>query len=347
MSIFLSRPVAKIYPNGEFTIGADSVKRMDAEHIRSAPQRVENMFWGALDDRVKSECKAIASDRVMGSAIGSSLVANSPKKRRGLKGISRRASRDVRNMAFLLQRENHKKRLGFITLTLPELEAADMVSVTENWHQVVKEFFKTLGRQYEATAGKKFEHVCVTELQEKRYERSGFVGLHLHFIYVGRFSNKAEWILSKYQIRDAWKTSVEKHCTKTYDFNSSENCQSVRKSAENYLGKYLTKGVKAVAKVVAKGFTECLPRTWYSRSLSLLRRVKSKVKRSHAAGDYLSRKFTRRLTLNTVSFYKEITIDTPSRDGVVVGYVGKFKPSIDILNAKDIVGLIALLETKS
>lgn len=340
MPITLSRPVAKIYPNGEFTIGYDTQRRLSKEDVAVKPERVENMFWGGLTDDFRGECKRLASNRVMESTIGLSSVANSPKIRRGTKGISSRAAKMVRNMAYVLERENDKRRLAFVTVTLPQLSEEDMKTVTSEWGNVVKEYFKRLGRKYEAICGRSFEHVSVTEIQEKRYEKTRFVGLHIHSLFVGRFSRKSEWILTHLDYRNAWKQAVEKYCIGEYDFGASENCTGVRRSAEGYIGKYLTKGVKATRKIVARGDTSYLPRTWYSRSISLLRRTRAKVRRSYSAGNLLTRKLARRLTLNTAIFCRQIIIDTTSRGGVVIGYSGKFKSTIDIYSAKDIVKLL-------
>ena len=280
----------------------------------------------------------------MESTLGLSLVANSPKKARGLNGIGKRASRMVRNMAFLLERENSKRNLSFVTVTLPELSRDDHDSVLENWGAIVKEYFKILGRKYEKSSGRKFEHVSVTEVQEKRFERTGFIGLHIHTLFVGRTNHKSAWILTPIDIRDSWEQAVAKHCKGVYEFGSSENCQSVRRSAEGYLGKYLTKGSKAVKAIISKGYAVALPKAWYSRSLSLHRRVKQRIRRDYRAGNFLSRRFARRLTLNTVFMYREITIETPSMGERVIGYVGKFKRSIDIYGAKDIMELLTRFE---
>lgn len=343
VSIAIPKVICKIYPNGEFTIGYDAQRRL--KQIGHKCDTVDNLFWPLLEGEVKKAVMSEVSNRVL--TLGSSTLPNSPKKRRGLNGIGRRASRSVRNMAFLLQKENSRQNLGFITLTLPELTEEDMLSVAENWHVVVKEYFKILGRKYEKKTDKRFEYVGVTEIQEQRFSRSGFVGLHLHFVYVARHARKDRWLLTKSEIRDSWKKCVEKHCKKEYDFSASENCQSVRKDAEGYLGKYLSKGVKAVSKIVASGYTACLPRTWYSRSLSLARRVRRLTRRCPRVAAFLTKSFRRRATLNTVSFYREIVIETPSYPELVVGYVGKFRRSVDILNCKDIMELLTVLENQN
>jgi hypothetical protein len=346
MSIKVARIIAKVYPNGEFTLGYDSSKRMLSSDIRSQPECVQNWFYPSLSDEIKGECRAIAAHRVMESTLGSSLVANSPKAKRGLRGISNRAARSVRNMAFILEREYGNKRLSFTTVTLPELSKSDHDNVTRNWASVVKDFFKDVGREYYRKSKKDFEYVAVTEVQEKRFERTGYVGLHIHFVYLGRLTNKGNWILSSGEIRDSWSKAVSKFCSEEYAFNASENCQRVRKSAEGYLGKYLTKGSKTVRRIIDEGYSHNLPSTWYSRSLSLSRRVTRRVRRSAAVGDFLSKRFCRRLTLNTVSFYREITIESPSMGERIIGYVGKFRRTIDIYAAKDIMGLLTTFEVE-
>lgn len=346
MSISVARIIAKVYPNGEFTLGYDSSKRVLSSDVRSQPECVQNWFYPSLSDEIKGECRAIAAHRVMESTIGSSLVANSPKIRRGLRGISNRAARSVRNMAFILERENGKKRLSFTTVTLPEMSKSDHDNVTENWASVVKDFFKDIGREYSKKVDKRFEYVAVTEVQEKRFERTGYVGLHIHFVYAGRLSDKGNWILSPREVRDSWSKAVSRFCSEEYDFSASENCQRVRRSAEGYLGKYLTKGTKTVRRIIDEGCIHNLPSTWYSRSLTLAKRVNRQVRRSASVGDFLSKRFCRGATLNTVSFYRAITIESPSTGERIIGYVGKFKRAVDIYSVRDIMGLLTTFEVQ-
>lgn len=340
-SIGIPIKICKVYPNGEFTIGYDSAKRATA--LGGKEEAPEDISWDSASEELKAELKAVAAATAMD--VGSSLVVNSPKQRRGLNGISTRAARDVRNMAHVLQTETPKERLSFVTLTIPQMSQEDNLSVCENWHLIVKDFFKSLGRLYKRKSGREFEYVAVTEIQEKRYERTEFIGLHLHFVCVGKLQRSSNWILTPTEIRDKWKRAAENHCIEDYDWSASENCQRVRKDASGYLGKYLSKGVKSAGKIRASGRERYLPYTWYSRSISLLRRVKKATIRDREIAEFLTAVFCRRLTLQSVSFYREICIESPSFGEMVIGYVGKFRFHPNGMGADNLLRKILFEET--
>ena len=58
---------------------------------------------------------------------------------------------------------------------------------------------------------------------------------------------------------------------------SVENLTAVRKSAEGYLGKYMSKGEREVARYCRLYGEDCIPTGWYSIHTDLVRMVKARI----------------------------------------------------------------------
>lgn len=333
-----SRLIAKVYPNGEFTVGYDATRRMKKHpEPKEIPQRE---YWrkrllGTPDTR-----RALAISRAMD--IGLSIPANSPKTRRGSNGITSYGQRLVRNAAFLLEKKYTIKKLTFATLTLPGMSQEDMDSVCLDWSNIVKEVFKEIGRAYERNTQTKFTYVSVTEIQEKRYERSGEIGLHLHFVYVGKRKVADKWALSPSEIRGIWKRVVSRRCSGEYDFNASENLQRVKKSAASYLGKYLTKGVMATRRIIAEGRSHLLPTAWYSIARRLSSAVRRGVHRSPQLAKAIVRNLSKAEISKVIAYQGTITVDTKLCGPRIFGYYGRLTD--EVIGKKD-DDIIRLLDT--
>jgi hypothetical protein len=53
--------------------------------------------------------------------------------------------------------------------------------------------------------------------------------------------------------------------------------ESIKKSASAYLGKYISKGEKCVAQLIADGYEEFLPSSWVTKSESMLSMFRDSV----------------------------------------------------------------------
>lgn len=203
--------------------------------------------------------------------LGLSSVPNSHTLKRGLNGISSYGRQLVKNAAFCLEQRYGKKHLSFLTLTLPTTSTADNRTITENWHEIVRVFVQWLKRRLER-GGIRGEIVGCTEIQEDRSEwQQGILGLHLHLIFPGR-SPKKSWLITPSQFREAWTRAVSKCIPVTsegYYWNAVENVERVKYSASAYLGKYISKGVKAVSRFKALYPSHKLPSAWYTITAEL------------------------------------------------------------------------------
>lgn len=276
---------AQIWPDGSFGVTCLE-KRLKEDSLRSKRELTtdEETFhrsialhgliptleaWneGLSVDSLYSEIKGAKKS----AHFGLSSVPNPHTLKRGSNGISSYGRQLVKNAAYCLERRYGKKHLSFLTLTLPTTSTADNQTITENWHEAVRVFVQWLKRRLER-GGIRGEIVGCTEIQEDRSEwQEGILGLHLHLIFPGRRS-RSPWLITPLQFREAWVRAVSKFIPVTaegYYWNAVENVERVKYSASAYLGKYLSKGVKAVSRFKALYPSHKLPSAWYTITAEL------------------------------------------------------------------------------
>lgn len=292
--------VGKIWLNGEFGLSREKGVRLDRTVQRTSP---EEKRWNStmlrihgleaclehrgfsLSNLMEGVCDSdhngfVARERDGAVAIGSSLVAKSQPSPRGANGISRYGAKLVRNGAYLMEKERTLTNLSFLTVTLPNVSQEEAIRCSENWAEIVRQFVQWL-RKTLRKARLPGEIIGCTEVQEKRVALTGVFGLHLHFVFVGR-RRRAGWALRPTEIREAWKRAIAPYLDSPiggYDWRACERVESLRKSASGYLGKYMSKGLKACQKLRAMFPGVKFPSCWYVCTNSLRRRVKSGVLR--------------------------------------------------------------------
>lgn len=288
---------AKLWPNGEIAIWQHKTFKMDAPS--SGPTRSQIDYRMALF-RLYQQCPEEA-ENILGalglsthpifdslSSEGNVVESGDTKRRtrKGGKGITSYGGRMVRNAAHVLQSEAGKGRLVFATVTLPNLPMEQMRVVHENWDQVT-EYYRLNIRRMLQRQGLSGEMVTVSEIQEKRYKKTGLPVLHLHSVFVGK-TRIGKFAITTEDHDDAWFRAcaslidIERH-----EISSACNLQRVKKDAGAYLGKYMSKGVKTVEKIAADGFGGWLPKHWWNCTRSLSARVKSQTRRVDDMADWL------------------------------------------------------------
>lgn len=211
-------------------------------------------------------------------ALGLSQVAKSHRAKRGQSGISRYGAKLVRNGAYVMEKEGTLSRLSFVTLTLPNVSRAESIKVCEAWAEIVRVFVQRL-RRILIRRSLPGEIIGCTEVQEGRASLTGVFGLHLHFVFVGR-KKKESWAVRISDLESAWKSALSPYLespVETYNWKAVSRMESLRKTASGYLGKYMSKGLKACQKLKAMFPEVELPACWYVCTNSLRVRVKSQM----------------------------------------------------------------------
>lgn len=215
--------------------------------------------------------------------LGLSLLANShTRAKRGSKGITPYASKLVRNACVELEERFGKDRISFLTLTLPPIATDELHRVIAAWGEIVKVIHQWIRRRL-VQSGLPPHIVGVTEIQSERFQRSGFLGYHLHLAFVGR-QNHRGWAILPHEFRSAWQRAVEARLARpeaVRSWRASARVERVLYSLEGYLGKYLTKGSREVKEVIQKCGEEFLVSAWHTIS----REVKEVVLKKRLRGN--------------------------------------------------------------
>lgn len=270
--------------------------------------------------------------------LGLSLLSNShrvalgmaepppARAKRGLKGITRHGARTVRNAAYLLEQRYGLGQLGFYTFTLPRVDDCAEYAAGREWAEIVRIFLQSVGRLLKS-AGLPPSYVGCTEIQEGRYARGGGLPLHLHVVMVGR-PLRGSWAISSDQWRALWRRAVCARCPEFSgaSFSASVDTARLKKSAQGYLGKYMSKGVEALGKLLKEdaGLAEFLPSSWWCCSSKLRKAIGKRI----TGGTGTAVKVIRdvRASDSRISFFQEIIVSMPDGARIVVAVIGRLSP---------------------
>lgn len=260
----------KLWPNGELSVyRAKKMKRPEPVRL---PRKVYDSLGGCL---VRAYGLAGACDALVRLGLSPHQNFDKPPKslaRYGLKGISGKGKRRVRNACYMMTREVGKHRLTFSTVTIPPLALGNLERAHKCWHKLIDFYRREMSRALKKE-GLPGEIVGVTEIQEKRYEKTGLPVLHAHFVFVGA-GRRGGWAITTAKHDHIWRRAFKAVLgVPRLDCSSACQLKSVTKSAEGYLGKYMSKGAGVVARVVADGLGDWLPRQWWNCSRSIVHRM--------------------------------------------------------------------------
>lgn len=279
---------AKVYPDCSLTLGIVPRKkaRCQDEQYERLQRAQPETDYGALADWYEG------TNTIEGKTCNlreRALFIKGPKSSRekrgsyGKHGITRFGKRVVKNGALLLERKYGKKRLGFVTCTLPRFSEKIQRAINGRWSEIIRRFYQKLTRQLQKI-GKPCIYVSVTEIQEKRFKKYGVPCPHLHFIYLCRDSPNSRYWLYICQIHRAWNESILEvialcgltDSRETEESYGSVHAACIRKSASAYIGKYMSKGCKVIASMQEKGWEE-FPKQWWTASALVKKMFKDSI----------------------------------------------------------------------
>lgn len=207
----------------------------------------------------------------------------------------------------MLQRDYGNKFLTFSTVTLPNLAEDDMKALHESWHQLVELYRLKMGRALRSK-GLPGQMVGVTEIQEKRWERSQAPILHCHFVFVGRQRGHG-WAVSTEAHDLLWSQAIETVLGKSIGL-AHASCQLKRVDGKpgTYLGKYVSKGAQTVEKVKGKGLEHWLPKQWWNCSRRMTRQIE-KEKKTFERGSQQLLVLDKEASGLVWSWYRDFSVD--------------------------------------
>lgn len=326
----------KLWPNGELSF-----------------YREKKFNLAAVVERRKKTYDTLAACCIRAYGLAGGLVAlrslglsphpnfDKPKTKRavfGLKGISGKGKRRVRNACFLMTREAGRHRLTFSTVTLPPMALGNLERAHRNWHKLIDFYRREVSRVLKRN-GLTGEIVGVSEIQEKRYEKSGIPVLHAHFVFIGAGRNGG-WVLSPRRHDRIWRRALATVLgLPRIDCSAACQLKSVKESAEGYLGKYMSKGAKVCAVVIADGFGDWLPRQWWNCSRELVRRMETDMRIFSHGISWLAEKATEENS-DIFLFFSNVMLERDDGSRYAIASYGRLSKSANglvrkILNLDD------------
>lgn len=276
---------SRIFPNGDFTVGYSKPKSRRDGKVRLSDAHYEQCLV-EQDDHIYGRMEETIAERHVANTYQPPIREKIVRARKGLKGIGGEAKRKLRSGCYLLAERYGNKRLGFLTLTLPNADwLTDIwaLNFSELVRQVIQEIRRELQRK-----GAPDSVVGAIELQTERFEEYGQVAPHLHLVYVARANpRKPSWYISAKTFRKIWKrvliAVVRPECPnidelkKHIEWDAAVDCAMIRKSAESYLSKYLSKGGGDIEAILEEYGEEFVPKAWYTISSKLLKAIMSSI----------------------------------------------------------------------
>lgn len=199
---------------------------------------------------------------------------NNPKYKperadRGQNGITSYGRSQVRASASFLEWRYNKNTLTFGTVTFPKLSPSDLALCNRSWHELVRKFNQEV-RRLLVRRGLPPILVHVSEIQEERLHNYGECAMHLHYLHPGRKPGKT-WAIRCDEIRMIWCRILENFLGHPIPDGcvAATRIERVRCSAAQYLGKYMSKGVKSLKEAKQMGFSDQLPSAWWGMSNAL------------------------------------------------------------------------------
>lgn len=266
-------PSGQIWPNGEFGLGyyceyEETTFEDEYNYCIEGPYGVE---------------KKLTPEQVHSLTL--SDVPNSHK--RGLKGLTTHGARMVRSGCYLLESKLGREDCMMWTLTVPVLGREGRRQLAENWGKLVNRLVQWLSREL-AKAGRPPAIIGCTEIQTGRLEKYRQGYLHLHLICPGYSNTGGRFAVDVVRFRSWWKSALEKHSGQSIPTLPRIQAEVVKKSAEAYMGKYLSKGGDDCLSLFIEDLGEdSVPGQWWFCSALMRNRIKEGRKQGRNCGAIL------------------------------------------------------------
>ena len=270
----------RIWPNGNFSLGTGPVGRAALEND-GADEIGLARFGGSGD--IAAAVAALTSSNALNSHSPESEPAQ-----RGLKGITALGQQMLRSACYVLERDYGKADLCFATLTVPTLSQPARVRLAQNWPELVRQFLQFVSRRL-AAAGRPTKVAGCTEIQTARLQGRGEGYLHLHAIWPSH-SNAASrlWAVEWADLRAWWESALVRFSGEQLPHHPRVETAPVRKSAERYMGKYLSKGSgECLEEFIADLGEDSVPPAWWFMTADVRHQVKAETAHGPNTGTLL------------------------------------------------------------
>lgn len=290
--------IARVWPNGEFSISAKKKFKPSVRFSsRFRERKYGYKYLSKCTDPREVEAHYGLTPRVLLDWLAPGYLAavleecatlglsdapkNHKRKKRGTSGLTGYARKMLRNCAWALARKVQKYDLGMITTTLPPMLPEDEVKAVNAWGEIMRQFTQWLHRRVKAAGGIPWVVGCC-EIQESRQSDFGGLPLHSHLLLHTRVGGR--YVFSPSDIQSKWKETVLRvsGIEMAYVWDASTRIETVKKSAEHYLAKYISKGVSNPGQLMRESGYEA-PKNWWYAVGGMKKAIKGMVRLLSAA----------------------------------------------------------------
>jgi len=270
----------RIWPNGNFSLGSGPVGCSALEN--DGADEIGVARFGDSGD-IQAAVAALSSSNALNSH-----KPISPTSERGLKGITGFGQQMLRSACFLMERDYGKSDLTFATLTVPTMPKGARWLLARNWSELVRQLLQWVSRRL-MQSGRPTKVVGCTEVQSRRLESSGEAYLHLHLVWPAHSNcGGRRWSVDWEDLRDWWKKALIRFSCYVSQHNPRVETCIVRKSAERYMGKYLSKGNgECLEQFIEDLGEESVPPTWWFMTADVRHQVKAETAHGPNTGTIL------------------------------------------------------------
>ncbi len=328
------RPYGKIWPNGNFSLGVGPV---GSEALELADHDEGNLAaWG---DR-PGLAEAVAA--LTSSNAPNSHTGEPERPQRGLKGITSLGQHMLRSGCYLLERDYGNSDLCFATLTVPTLSREGRVKLAGNWSELVRQLIQWVCRRL--IAASRPTKVCgCTEIQTARLQQRSQGYLHLHVIWPAHSNAPGKlWAVEWADLRAWWESALIRYSGESLPHHPRVELAPVKKSAERYMGKYLSKGSgESLEQYVADLGEDAVPPAWWFMSATLRHQVKAELATGPNTGSLLQAVMADAFESGDFTIFewvKHVEIQCGDR-AITVGWCGRLRPAV----RDDLLSLLAPL----
>jgi hypothetical protein len=340
-------PSARVWPNGEFSLGYawEGEESPELEEWTWAGGR-KGLTEDELDVRLEClhgwlDCVAevySVSGKLAQLALTLSSTRNSEKAaeltKYGLHGITGTGTKMLRSAAFIMERDYGCSDVTMGTFTVPHLDRAERVLLAQRWGVLTNDLVRYLRSELEQQGRQPVIAGC-TEIQSARLEARSEGYLHLHVIWPAHSNGGRRWAVEADEVRTWWKKAIERIIGRELPVAPRVETAIVQKSVEAYLGKYLSKGSDdCLGQFVADLGYESVPGQWWFMSNCLKRKIKSETLTGRTLGNVLEAYIEHTVTSGTgagFDWLRHVDLSLAGRL-VTVGYVGRLdRPTRDDL----------------
>lgn len=292
----------------------------------------------------------LASQQAAIAALTSSNGTNphtdeSEPRKNGLGGITPLGQQMLRSACYILERDYGNPDLCFATLTVPTLPKEGRVALAKNWGVLTNRLVQYLSRRL-MRAGRPTVVAGCTEIQTARLANHAQAYLHVHAVWPSHSNESGRrWAVEWADIRAWWAEALKRYSGCSLPYAPRVELAPVRKSAERYMGKYLSKGSgEALDGFIEDLGADSVPGQWWFMSAELRHRVKAETAQGPNTGTLLDAVIQSALEdgLEDVFEWIRPVMMTFTDRPVHIGWCGRLRPA----SRDDLLTLLAPLTSR-